>query len=523
MKAWMRRTIDRRRPGRRAGWAVALVTLGLSAACTPGILEQGEAGTGKPTRGGEPTTGAANQVPGAATDCPATDELFCAVAPHAFIQTGAHGDEVSPLALGAGAKPTAEVPVTLNGVNLKQGPYRERGRWTDDLVNSELQSMGADGAPAFSLVRVALDWPRFQYRAPDGTIRIDPDGLAALDDLIDVAAKADIHVILDLIHVRTPDGPCTADHRLAGAKWNVPAWAWEEVTGVAQDDDCKARPNELGDLMDEVLVLPETTRFIRTILKRYDASTARGRNVVAVEPVSEAEASGDETGSATSRTQRLIDAVYTRWLASEGQASLRSANSTKILILSPDKGDASLQGVNLAPIALPNVVWSHHDYTLAVIAGSAAGQGYTEDGWASSQMQDRSEVRRPGRPTYDPDLVSFGRRLTERRGYLAQMQHWAAAGGLPIFVGEYGILTTCAPDGNLATAQAYAKASQELYDGALVEGGAAPVSRTWWQLSIGGTFGGEFALLAIDGRTCPGIDDAGWMPAAFDLTAGRIR
>ena len=346
---------------------------------------------------------------------------------------------------------------------------------------------------------------------------------AALDDLIDVAAKADIHVILDLIHVRTPDGPCTADHRLAGAKWNVPAWAWEEVTGVAQDDDCKARPNELGDLMDEVLVLPETTRFIRTILKRYDASTARGRNVVAVEPVSEAEASGDETGSATSRTQRLIDAVYTRWLASEGQASLRSANSTKILILSPDKGDASLQGVNLAPIALPNVVWSHHDYTLAVIAGSAAGQGYTEDGWASSQMQDRSEVRRPGRPTYDPDLVSFGRRLTERRGYLAQMQHWAAAGGLPIFVGEYGILTTCAPDGNLATAQAYAKASQELYDGALVEGGAAPVSRTWWQLSIGGTFGGEFALLAIDGRTCPGIDDAGWMPAAFDLTAGRIR
>ena len=277
-------------------------------------------------------------------------------------------------------------------------------------------------------------------------------------------------------------GPCTADHRLAGAKWNVPAWAWEEVTGVAQDDDCKARPNELGDLMDEVLVLPETTRFIRTILKRYDASTARGRNVVAVEPVSEAEASGDETGSATSRTQRLIDAVYTRWLASEGQASLRSANSTKILILSPDKGDASLQGVNLAPIALPNVVWSHHDYTLAVIAGSAAGQGYTEDGWASSQMQDRSEVRRPGRPTYDPDLVSFGRRLTERRGYLAQMQHWAAAGGLPIFVGEYGILTTCAPDGNLATAQAYAKASQELYDGALVEGGAAPVSRTGAQV-----------------------------------------
>lgn len=39
---------------------------------------------------------------------------------------------------------------------------------------------------------------------------------------------------------------------------------------MAQDDDCKARPNELGDLMDEVLVLPETTRFIRTILKRYD-------------------------------------------------------------------------------------------------------------------------------------------------------------------------------------------------------------------------------------------------------------
>jgi hypothetical protein len=275
--------------------------------------------------------------------------------------------------------------------------------------------------------------------------------------------------------------------------------------------------------MDEVLVLPETTEFIRTILERYDSSSARGRNVVAVEPVSEAESSGDESGSANSRVQRLIDGVYTRWLAPGGGASLRSANATKILILSTNKGDASLEGVNLAPIAQPNVVWSHHDYTLAVTQSSAAGDGYTEEGWVTSQMQDRSETRRPGRPTYDPELVPFDDRLTQRRGYLAQMQGWAAEGGLPIFVGEYGILNTCAPEGNPETGAEYAKHSQQLYDDAQVDGVAAPVSRTWWQLSLGGAFGGEFGLLTLNGRTCPGGNDAGWMPYALDLTNGRAR
>ena len=218
-----------------------------------------------------------------------------------------------------------------------------------------------------------------------------------------------------------------------------------------------------------------------------------------------------------------IDSVYTRWLAPTGEASLRSANATKILILSPDKGDASLEGVNLAPVSQPNVVWSHHDYTLAVTGESSAGAGYSQDGWVTPQMQDRSETRRPGAPTYDPTLVPFDRRLAERRDYLAQMQGWAAAGGLPIFVGEYGILNTCAPEGDLDTGGEYAVHSQRLYDDAEVDGAAAPVSRTWWQLSLGGAFGGEFGLLTLGGRTCPGGNDAGWMPYAFDLTGGRTR
>ncbi len=476
-----------------------------------------------PGPAGSPSTSALRPKPSPAQRCPHSDELFCARSPHAFVQTGAHGDEVSPQALAPGAAPEAETPVALNGVNLKQGPYRDGDRWTTELVDTELAAMAAAGAPAFSVVRIALDWPRFQYEDADGTIRIDPDGLAALDRVIDTAAAAHVHVILDLIHVRVPDGPCTADGRLAGAKWNVPAWAWERVTGEAQDADCKARPEDLGALMDEVLVLPETTEFIRTILDRYDASSARGRNVVAVEPVSEAESSGDSAGSATSRTQRLIDGVYSEWLAPGGSASLRRANATKILILSPNKGDASLAGVNLAPIAQPNVVWSQHDYTLAVSGRTSAGAGYSNGGWASPQMQDRAEQRRAGRPSYDPKLVPFARRLAERRQYLAQMQGWAAAGGLPIFVGEYGIENTCAPDGSLVTATAYAEHSQEIYDGAKVGGTAAAVSRTWWQLSIGGRFGGGFALLTVGGRVCPGTDAAGWMPYAVELTADRTR
>lgn len=503
--------------------AIALVSIVAIAACSS------ESTTGSPPRAAGPQ---AQEAPKAAVAAPATkpaklcpesDELFCARSPHAFVQTGSHGEEVSPLALKPGAPPAAETPVVLNGVNLKQGPYRKDGEWTTELVDTEMSAMAAAGAPGFSVVRIALDWPRFQYRAADGTITIDPEGLAALDRVIDAAAAADVHVILDLIHVRVPDGPCAADDRLAGAKWNVPAWAWERVTGRTQDADCKARPEELGDLMDEVLVLPETTGFIRTILERYDASSARGRNVVAVEPVSEPESSGDSAGSATSRTQHLIDSVYSEWLAAQGPASLRRANATKILILGPIKGDTSLAGVTLAPIARPNIVWSHHDYTLAVTGRSGAGAGYSDSGYASAQVQDRSEQSRPGSPSYDPELVPYQRRLSERRDYLAQMQGWAAAGGLPIFVGEYGVPNSCSPTGDLATAEVYAQHSRRLYDGATIDGEAAPVSRTWWQLSIGGRFGGEYALLTIDGHECPGTDAAGWMPYADELTGGRTR
>ena len=306
--------------------AMALGALVAPAACSSDSSTVADARHDGAPASGLPATVTSQPGPESTKRCPTTDELFCARAPHAFVQTGAHGDEVSAVALAADAVPTAETPVALNGVNLKQGPYRRDGEWTTELVDTELSAMAADGAPAFSVVRVALDWPRFQYEDADGTIRIDPDGLAALDEMIDAAAAADIHVILDLIHVRVPDGPCQADERLAGANWNVPAWAWERVTGQPQDSDCKDRPDDLGDLMDEVLVLPETTEFIRTILRRYDASTVRGRNVVAVEPVSEAESSGDSTGSATSRTQHLVDSVYARWLATDEPASLRSAS-----------------------------------------------------------------------------------------------------------------------------------------------------------------------------------------------------
>ena len=496
--------------------AVAVVVVACSSESSKGSAAR-TAGT---TPSGSPVATAPSTTLKPVELCPSSEELFCARSPHAFVQTGAHGDEVSPLALAPGAAPTAETPVALSGVNLKQGPYRRGGEWTSELLDTELSAMAAEGAPAFSVVRVALDWPRFQYEDADGAIKIDPDGLDALDRMIDDAAAADIHVILDVIHVRAPDGPCDADERLSGAKWDVPAWAWQRVTGQPQDADCKARPRELGELMDEVLVLPETTEFLRTILERYNASTARGRNVVAIEPVSEAKSSG---GSAISRSQNLIDSVYAKWLAAEGEASLRRANPTKILILSPNKGDTSLFGVDLTPISQPNVVWSHHDYTIAVTGGSEAGAGYSNEGWASADVQDHSYQARPGRPAYDPEQVPFDQRLTERRDYLAQMQGWAAAGALPIFVGEYGTYNTCAPQGDLEATTAYAQHSQEIFDGAEVGGAPAPVSRTWWQLSVGGRFGGDFALLTVDGLSCPDTDAAGWMPYAVDLTDGRTR
>ena len=66
-------------------------------------------------------------------------------------------------------------------------------------------------------------------------------------------------------------------------------------------------------------------------------------------------------------------------------------------------------------------MWSHHDYTIAVTGGSEAGAGYSNEGWASADVQDHSYQARPGRPAYDPEQVPFDQRLTERRDYLADV------------------------------------------------------------------------------------------------------
>ena len=124
--------------------AVAVVVVACSSESSKGSAAR-TAGT---TPSGSPVATAPSTTLKPVELCPSSEELFCARSPHAFVQTGAHGDEVSPLALAPGAVPTAETPVALSGVNLKQGPYRRGGEWTSELLDTRHPIDGIGRRPA---------------------------------------------------------------------------------------------------------------------------------------------------------------------------------------------------------------------------------------------------------------------------------------------------------------------------------------------------------------------------------------
>ena len=83
--------------------AVAVVVVACSSESSKGSAAR-TAGT---TPSGSPVATAPSTTLKPVELCPSSEELFCARSPHAFVQTGAHGDEVSPLALAPGAAPTS--------------------------------------------------------------------------------------------------------------------------------------------------------------------------------------------------------------------------------------------------------------------------------------------------------------------------------------------------------------------------------------------------------------------------------
>lgn len=415
-------------------------------------------------------------------------ELFYSDYPHAFVSSD------------------TDEPVVINGVNIKRGPHKQSsGLWETIYINEEITAAGQSDAPDFNAIRIAMDWPYFNTAA--GVF--DSQAFEQLDILIDNAIEQDLYVILDPIHVRGPGGACSEDAVMAGARWDIPAWAWTAVGAPANPSGSCDGTTATSDLMDDVLGLQATADYLKYILTRYDASTARGRQVIAVDLVNEPRADGT-----TAQTQfSKIMTVYADWLAPSGSKSLRVANPDKILIIEALHGDISLAGMNLSALQQPNVVFSFHDYFGRALATSPTyGLGYSGSGYASQQERTYASSPTP----YNPSALSYAARKTEHLAYLQQYLDWLGAYQLPLYIGEYGILNPC-HGGDAVFSPQYAIDTYQLYDNLyVVDGGQTvplKVPRTWWTNG----YWDDMALWYRSG-TCGGVGPKAYFPYAKELT-----
>ena len=415
-------------------------------------------------------------------------ELFYSDYPHAFISYD------------------TDEPVLINGVNIKRGPHKNSGgSWETPYINEEITAIGQSDAPDFNVIRIAMDWPYFNTAA--GVF--DSVAFGQLDILIDNAIEQGLYVILDPIHVREPGGACSENAVMAGARWNIPAWAWTAVGAPANPGGSCSGTTATSELMDDVLALQATADYLQYILTRYNASTARGQQVIAVDLVNEPRADG-----ATAQAQfSKILSVYEDWLAPSGSKSLRAVNADKILIVTALHGDILLAGMDLSVLQEPNVVFTFHDYFARALSTSPTyGLGYSGSGFASQQERTYSSSPTP----YDPAVLSYANRRAERRAYMQQYLDWLEAYQLPLYIGEYGILNPCA-GGDAAFSAQYAADTYEVYSNLYVISGSQSIPikmpRTWW---THGYWDG-LALWYRSG-TCNGTGPKEYFPYAMELT-----
>lgn len=446
-----------------------------------------------------------------AARCPASNERFCAVYPNAFVTTD------------------KSLPTRINGVNLKRSVFRNpAGTWQTPYVAQEIAALGRTGAPAFNTVRIAMDWAYFQKKSGTAVV-IDTGAFGQLDILIDSAINQGLNVILDPIHISQPaqTNVCPSNPALPGeaamrgAHRNIPAWAWQQV-GLTPGMTCE-NGTAWNNKVDDVLALQSTADYLRYILNRYDGDTARGKHVIAIDLVNEPNADGT---TAKIQNERLRDAVYVPWLSATGPKSLRAVDPDKILVLEGIAGNTSLQGLNLAPIAKPNVVFSIHDYFTGAL-GTNIGQGY---GMSSSGWPTRIEHGDVGSPfPYQPTIQSYAMRSSEHRTYVQQFITWLDPYKLPLYVGEYGIYSPC---GDKTTALAatrlpwptqYAADTYVLYESLSVKvnGVSTPVvlPRTYWTHGHWDAMG----LWWRDSYACGTTKPQSYFPYAKKLTGNVTR
>lgn len=414
-------------------------------------------------------------------------ELFYSDYPHAFVSTDTNE------------------PALINGVNIKRGPHRKSGgQWETTYINQEITALGQPDAPGFNAIRINMDWPYFQNS--DGSFRMD--AFDQLDILIDNAITQNIYVILNPIHVRNPGGACNEDPVMAGARWNIPAWAWEAVNAPDNPQGSCSGTSETSALMPDVLALWRTSDYLKYIVDRYDASTARGRQVIAVNLVSEPHGTGN-TGP--DHFEDILP-VYETWLAPVGGQSVRAHNPDKILILGPARGDVSLEGVDLSGLQVPNFVFSFHDYFGRATGSSSYGFGYSGSGFASAQERTYQSSPTP----YNPATLSYADRRDEHTIYVQQYLDWLDDFELPLYMGEYGILNPC-EGGHTEYSARYSADTYHIYNNLYVMSGGhgEPIllPRTWW---AHGYWDGN-AIWYRSG-SCQGTGPNEYFPYAYELT-----
>ncbi len=411
---------------------------------------------------------------------------------------------------------TTGAPFVANGVNIKRTALKSGGVWQTPYVVKEVEAMGAAGAPAFNTVRLAMDWPYFQKRVGSSVV-IDTDAFAQLDSIIDEAIEQGLYVILDPMHlsnIATASNPnsaiCREDPVMAGAHKGIPAWAWTKV-GATPGTSCESSTAWDG-LVDDALGLQETADYLKYVLDRYDGSTSRGKHVIAVDLVNEPAADGT---TAVDRTQKLIDTVYGPWLAPTGSKSLRATDSDKILIVTPVAGSGSLVGVNLAKVAKPNVVMTFHDYFGQATGTDATyGIGYSSSGYATKKEdtdQTSSSAMGGTYVPYDSAAKAYATRKAEHTTFVQNAVNVAAAAGMPLFVGEYGIVNPC-NGGSLAASTHYSQDTNAIYN-------SLGLSRTvwangWWD---------DMSIWWRESTPCGAVTHGSYFPYAADLTSGVTR
>ena len=278
-------------------------------------------------------------------------------------------------------------PQSLSGINVRS-PLRSNNtlRYSQDDINA-IASQG------FDHIRIPLDWYEFETAKGE----FNTTRLAALDQFIDTAAQAGLHVILDPIHLKNDQ---SANY------WGVPSWAWGTVSP------------------DRTKVFDELVEHALPYLKMMTLHYCDVPTVIGIDLVNEPRQPG--RGNLFAQNQELVE-MYIDWIA-----ELRTIDSDKPFLLEPFYGMTAVDASTLAWLGqYDNIIWSVHDYY--------AGEGSPDDGFSAggfASVQPRTESWNSA-GNY-PSIERRGARADMSKHILVQ-KNAAAMADIPIHIGEYGI------------------------------------------------------------------------------------